>query len=176
MKFDTQKLIQYSKGLFDKDLHISDSNYEVRTGTLQDGPRPREQMQEGALIVESERQNLRLKNDIDTNATYDIVGEIETLTNLTRRTIVEILKVISTRKFFMVRKNPEQFIAKVSKLINEVKTSLIINKIIYHKIDERHDDKKVFTNDKSVLRNPDLLKKHIYGFLTTDSTIEADFC
>lgn len=132
-------------------------------------------MQEGALIVESERQNLRLKNDIYTNATYDIVGEIETLTNLTRRTIVEILKVISTRKFFMVRKNPEEFIAVVSKLINKVKTSLIINNIVYHKTDERHDARTVFTNVKSALRNADLLKKHIYDFLTAEYTIEADF-
>lgn len=173
VQFDTQRLIQDSKGRIDVDLHISDRTYEVRTGTLQDGTR--EQMQEGTLIVESERQNLKLKNDIYTNATYDIVGEIEALTNLTRRTIVEILKAISPTKFYLVRKNPEEFIAKVSKLINEVKASLIINNIVYHKTEERHDAKTVFTNDKSALRNADLLKKHIYDFLTTDSTIEADF-
>lgn len=173
VQFDTQKLIQDSKGRIDVDLHISDRTYEVRTGTLQDGTR--EQMQEGSLIVESERQNLKLKNDIYTNATYDIVGEIEAQTNLTRRTIVEILKAISPQKFYLVRKNPEEFIAKVSKLINEVKASLIINNIVYHKTEERHDAKTVFTNDKSALRNADLLKKHIYDFLTTDSTIEADF-
>lgn len=173
VQFDTQKLIQDSKGRIDLDLHISDRTYEVRTGTLQDGTR--EQMQEGSLIVESERQNLRLKNDIYTNATYDIVGEIEAQTNLTRRTIVEILKAINSQKFYLVRKNPEEFIAKVSKLINEVKASLIINNIVYHKTEERHDAKTVFTNDKSALRNADLLKKHIYDFLTTDSTIEADF-
>jgi len=173
VQFDTQKLIQDSKGRIDVDLHISDRTYEVRTGTLQDGTR--EQMQEGSLIVESERQNLKLKNDIYTNATYDIVGEIEAQTNLTRRTIVEILKAISPQKFYLMRKNPEEFIAKVSKLINEVKASLIINNIVYHKTEERHDAKTVFTNDKSALRNADLLKKHIYDFLTTDSTIEADF-
>lgn len=173
VQFNTQKLIQDCKGLIYKDLHISDRTYEVRTGTLQDGTR--EQMQEGSLIVESERQNLKLKNDIYTNATYDIVGEIEALTNLTRKTIVEILKSISPQKFYLVRKNPEEFIAKVSKLINEVKASLIINNIVYHKTDERHDANTVFTNDKSALRNADLLKKHIYDFLTTDSTIEADF-
>ena len=173
VQFDTQKLIQDSKGRINADLHISDRTYEVRTGTLQDGTK--EQMQEGALIVESKRQNLKLKNDIYTNASYDIVGEIEAQTNLTRRTIVEILKAISSQKFYLVRKNPEEFIAKVSKLINEVKASLIINNIVYHKTEERHDAKTVFTNDKSALRNADLLKKHIYDFLTTDSTIEADF-
>lgn len=173
VKFDTQKLIQDSKGRIDKDLHISDRTYEVRTGTLQDGTK--EQMQDGSLIVESERQNLKLKNDIYTNATYDIVGEIEAQTNLTRKTIVEILKAISPLKFYLVRKNPEEFIAKCSKLINEVKASLIINNIVYHKTDERYDAKTVFTNDKSALRDTDQLKKHIYDFLTTDSTIESEF-
>ncbi len=173
VKFDSQKLVQDSKGRIDKDLHISDRTYEVRTGTLQDGTR--EQMQNGDLIVESERQNLKLKNDIYTNATYDIVGEIESLTNLTRKTIVEILKAISPQKFYLVRKNPEEFIAKCSKLINEVKAGLIINNIVYHKTEERHDSKTVFTNDKSALRDSDQLKKHIYDYLTSDSTIEADF-
>jgi type III restriction enzyme len=154
-------------------LHISDRTYEVRTGELRDGTR--EQMQDGSLIVESERQNLKLKNDIYTNATYDIVGEIEALTNLTRRTIVEILKAISAQKFYLVRKNPEEFIAKCSKLINEVKASLIINNIVYHKTEERHDAKTVFTNDKSALRDSEQLKKHIYDYLTTDSTIESEF-
>lgn len=173
VQFDTQKLINDSKGRIDLDLHISERTYEVRTGTLEDGTR--EQMQDGALMIESTRQNLKLKTDVYSNATYDIVGEIEAQTNLTRRTIVEILKAISPLKFGLVRKNPEEFIAKCSKLINEVKASLIINNIVYHKTEERHDAKTVFTNDKSALRNADLLKKHIYDFMTTDSTIEADF-
>ena len=75
----------------------------------------------------------------------------------------------------MLHKNPEEFIAKCSKLINEVKASLIINNIVYHKTEERYDAKTVFTNDKSALRDSELLKKHIYDYLTSDSKIESDF-
>jgi type III restriction enzyme len=75
----------------------------------------------------------------------------------------------------LLRKNPEEFIAKCCKLINEVKASLIINNIVYHKIEERHDAKTVFTNDKSAIRNSELLKKHIYDYLTSDSKIESNF-
>ena len=74
-----------------------------------------------------------------------------------------------------MRKNPEEFIAKVSVLINEVKASLIINNVVYHKTEERHDAKTVFLNDKTALRESEQLHKHIYDFLTTDSTIEANF-
>lgn len=173
VKFDTNKLISDSKIRINAQLHIGDRIYELKTGELQDGTK--EQMQEGTLIKESERQSLKLKNDLYTDTVYDIVGEIEVLTNLTRTTIVAILKSIKEEKFLLLRKNPEEFIAKCSKLINEVKAGLIINNIVYHKIEERHDAKTVFTNDKSALRNSDLLKKHIYDYLTSDSKIESDF-
>lgn len=173
VKFDTELLINDSKIRINAQLNIGDRVYEVKTGELQDGTK--EQMQEGSLIKESERQNLKLKNDLYTNTVYDIVGEIEVLTNLTRSTIVAILKAIKDTKFLLLRKNPEEFIAKCSKLINEVKASLIINNIVYHKIEERHDAKTVFTNDKFALRNSELLKKHIYDYLTSDSKIESDF-
>lgn len=173
VKFDTQKLINDSKIRINAQLNIGDRVYEVKTGELQDGTK--EQMQEGSLVKESERQYLKLKNDLYTNTVYDIVGEIEVLTNLTRSTIVAILKAIKEEKFLLLRKNPEEFIARCSKLINEVKASLIINNIVYHKIEERHDAKTVFTNDKFALRNSELLKKHIYDYLTSDSKIESDF-
>lgn len=173
VKFDTAKLVEDSRNLINAQLNIGDRIYEIKTGELVDGSK--EQMKDGSLIQETKRENLKLKNDLYSDTTYDIVGEIEVHTNLTRKTIVEILKSIKPDKFALIRKNPEEFIAKSSKLINEVKASLIINNIVYHKVDERHDAKTVFTNDKFALRNSELLKKHIYDFLTSDSTIESDF-
>jgi type III restriction enzyme len=173
VNFDTDKLISDSKSHIDAQLHIGDRVYEVKTGELQDGTK--EQMQEGTLVVESGRQYVKMKNDLYTNTVYDIVGEIESKTNLTRRTIVSILKSINPGTFLLLRKNPEEFIAKCSKLINEVKASLIINNIVYHKLDERHDARTVFANNKDALRNSQLLKRHIYDYLTSDSKIEADF-
>jgi type III restriction enzyme len=173
VQFDTKKLIEDSKIRINAQLSIADRSYEVKTGELIDGTK--EEMQEGSLIKESKREYLKLKSDVYTNAVYDIVGEIEILTNLTRATIVAILKAINESKFLLLRKNPEEFIAKCARLINDVKASLIINNIVYHKIDERYDAKTVFTNTKNALRNSDLLKKHIYDYLTTDSKVEAEF-
>lgn len=173
VRFDTERLVYESKTLINAKLHISTRMYEVKTGELEDGTK--EQMAQGLLIRESKRQYMKLDNNLYTNALYDIVGEIEQKTNLTRRTIVDILKSIHEEKFLMLRRNPEEFIAKCSKLINEAKAKLIINNIVYHKLEDSHDAKTVFTNDKSALRNSDLLKKHIYDYLTSDSKIEADF-
>jgi type III restriction enzyme len=173
VRFDTEKLIQDSKGRINAQLHISDRIYEVKTGELQDGTK--EEMQAGNLVMESGREYFKVKTNHYANTVYDIVGEIEVLTNLTRLTIAAILKSIKEEKFLLLRKNPEEFIAKCSRLINEAKASLIINNIVYHKIEERHDAKTVFTNDKYALRNTELLKKHIYDYLTSDSRIESDF-
>ncbi len=173
VQFNTDQLIHDSKIKIDAQLNIGDRVYEVKTGELEDGTA--EQMKDGSLVKESKRQYFKLKNDLYSNTVYDVVGEIEVQTNLTRKTIVEILKKIKQEKFLLIRKNPEEFIAKCSKLINEVKASLIIHNIVYHKTEERYDAKTVFTNNKFALRNSGLLKKHIYDFLTSDSKIESDF-
>lgn len=173
VQFDTLLLIDDCKNRINKDLQIADRSYQVQSGELKEGTK--EQMQEGVMMVQTARQNVRLKADMTINSAYDIVGEIESLTYLTRATIVAILKSIKPDKFLLLRKNPEEFIAKCGKIINEAKASLIINNIVYHKLDERHDAKTVFTNDKNALRNSELLKKHIYDYLTTDSTVEAEF-
>ena len=173
VQFDTAQLIHDSKVKIDVQLNIRDRVYEVKTGELEDGTA--EQMKDGSLVRESRRQQMKLKNDLYSNTVYDVVGEIEVQTNLTRSTIVEILKKIKQEKFLLIRKNPEEFIGKCSKLINEAKANLIINNIVYHKTEKRHDAKTVFTNDKTMKRQSELLQKHIYNYLTSDSKIESDF-
>lgn len=173
VQFDTDKLIEDSKIKINAQLAIGDRVYEVKTGELEDGTA--QQMKKGDLIRESGREYQKLSSNIYSNTLYDIVGEIEERTHLTRKTIVAILKAIKEEKFLLIRKNPEAFINKCSKLINEVKASLIINNIVYHKTSDRHDARTVFTNDKFALRKSELLKKHIYDFLTSDSKVESDF-
>lgn len=173
VRFDTNKLIKDSRNLINRDLQIADRRYQVKVGELKDGSAA--QMKAGELMQEQIAYAVKLSTDLYTGNLYDVVGEIEALTNLTRLTIVAILKIINPDKFALLQKNPEEFIAKTAKLINEVKATLIINNIVYHKTDERYDAKTVFTNDKFATRNAVQLQKHIYNYLTSDSKIEADF-
>ncbi len=173
VNFDSEKLINDSKNRINADLHIQERSYEVKSGELQQSTKAQIENNEG--FKETDRTTRKLNSDIYTNVVYDLVGEIVTYTNLTRHTVVQILKGINPQKFLLVRRNPEEFITKCSKLINEVKASLIINNIVYHKTEDRHDAKTVFTNDKSTIRRSELLKKHVYDYLTTDSGIEAKF-
>lgn len=173
VNFDTPKLIEDSVLLINKDLHIADMAYQIKEGTLKAGTK--EELERGNLMEDEQQEYFKIKTNPSYNTVYDIVGEIENLTNLTRRTIVGILKKIKTERFFLLQKNPEQFIAKCGKIINEAKAKLIINNIVYHKIEDRYDAKTVFSNDNTALRNSATLKKHIYDYLTSDSKIETEF-
>ena len=174
VKFDTDKLIKESTIRINADLHISDRKYEIKVGD-QNKEVFKEDLKEGTAITVTKTDSKKLSSDLYTQVAYDIVGEIEALTNLKRSTIVAILKSIKENQFFLLRKNPEEFIAKCAKLINETKASLIINNIAYHKTEESFDAKTVFTNAKNVLRTDEILKKHIYDFLETDSKVEREF-
>lgn len=174
VKFDTHKLIEESVNLINNDLHIADMVYEVKTGE-QKTEGTKQDLDSGTHITQSSTERFKLKSNPYHNTLYDVVGEIENQTNLTRKTIVAILKRIQSQKFYLVSKNPEEFIAKISKIINEAKAKLIINNIVYHKIEEEYDAVTVFTNDNTVLRDAINLKKHIYDHLTSDSNIETEF-
>lgn len=173
VNFNTEKLIQDSILHINKELHISERFYEVRAGEMDESTKL--ELENHEAFRETKRSSKKLNTDLYTNTAYDIVGEIVNRTNLTRKTIVAILKGIKENQFYLIRKNPEEFIAKCSKYITEVKATLIINNIVYHKTEERHDAKTVFTNDKQALRQSDILKKHIYDYLITDSKIEQKF-
>lgn len=108
---------------------------------------------------------------------YDLVGEICKLTRLTRKSIVKILQGIWPDTFYNFRVNPEDFIKKVSHLINNEKATTLINNITYSKINECYDD-DVFTINNfkgSLVENILQVKKHIYDYVKTDSKIERAF-
>lgn len=108
---------------------------------------------------------------------YDLIGEITKSTGLTRKTIVKILMGITPQKFSYFKYLPEEFIRKVSNIINEEKATTVIDGITYHKTDEK------FTNDIFTINNVrgELgenaidVKKSIYDYLVTDSKNEEKF-
>lgn len=173
VKFDTDKLIEDSKNRINKDLHIADRSYEVKEGVLEQTTK--QKIDNNEAIQVTSRATKKLDTDVYTNTVYDIIGEMVNATNLKRTTVVTILKKINPNQFYLIRKNPEEFIAKCSKLINETKASLIINNIVYHKTEDRYDAKTVFTNSKETLRQTEILKKHIYDYLVSDSKVEREF-
>jgi type III restriction enzyme len=171
--FDSDKLIEEAVIHINANLTISERYYEVKSGELTESTKSELEKHEG--IKQTARSVKKLNTELYSDTRYDIVGEIVTLTNLTRRSIAAILCRIKESRFMLIGKNPEEFIAKCSTIINEVKSQLIVNHISYHKTDERFDAATVFGNDTRAVLHSELLKHHIYDYLITDSNIETEF-
>lgn len=81
-------------------------------------------------------------------ARYDLIGKIAEGTDLTRKTVVAILKGLRVDKLYMFKNNPEEFISKVTKLIKEQKATMIVEHITYNQIEGEYDS-SIFTAEKS---------------------------
>ncbi len=104
---------------------------------------------------------------------YDLVGKISDNTDLTRKTVGEILMNIREDKFNMFHNNPEDFIKKIETLIIEQLGTTIVEGITYSITDETYD-MDIFTASKAIVSG-EKLKKHLYNYAVTDSKVERDF-
>ena len=117
-----------------------------------------------------------LRNTGGSNAVYDLIGKIAQGTTLTRKTVVKILQGIQPFKFGMFKNNPEEFINKVVRYINEQKATLVIDEIKYDITDEEPYTSDIF-NLGGVVNFEKAVKvdKHITPYVVVDSDIEKNF-
>lgn len=166
--FDSEELIYNSIKNINEKLSVSKVFYVITKGGL------KEQFNKNELInqtvdVSEETEIIDLNYELHTDVKYDLIGKISEKTMLTRKTIVRILKGIEEKKFDMFKINPEEFISKVSTLIDEQKGSIIVQHITYHKTSEKYDE-NIFTDGHSSKRYSDAYKgkKHIQDYVITD--------
>jgi len=87
-------------------------------------------------------------------------------------TVAVILKGISPAKFALYRHNPEEFISKVIRLINEEKAIMIVDDITYNETDGTHDS-SIFTAEKNKdFSRACLSKKNVQDYVFADGTAE----
>lgn len=104
---------------------------------------------------------------------YDLIGKVAEGTVLTRKTVSSILQGIRMDKLYMFRNNPEEFITKVTRLINEQKATMIVEHISYDTIEGEYDS-SVFTATKNTqsFDKAFLAKKAILDYVFTDGSAE----
>lgn len=169
--FDSQELIQKAIRHIDDKLFVSQLQYTVTKGTQGDDWSA-ETIKSGNGFVSEKSHTYDLKRSEMSQVKYDLIGAIGAGTHLTRKTVAMILKGISPAKFTMYRHNPEEFISKVTKLINEEKATMIVDDITYNRTDGTYDS-EIFTAEK----NKDFskaypAKKNVQDYVFTDGTAE----
>ena len=109
---------------------------------------------------------------------YDLVGKLTTDTGLTRHAIAAILTGINPATFDLFRVNPEEFILRAARLINEQKATAIIEHISYNKLEERYTT-DIFTAPelRRGVRGVNAMptERHLYDHVIYDSTTEKEF-
>ena len=173
--FDSKELISNSIDAINIGLEVNRVTVSITTGSQWDTI-DEASLKSHTSLTKLDKQT-KLTASILGNIKYDLIGEIAKNTNLRRETIVAILQAIHPIKFGLFQENPEDFIKKVSKLIEEQKASTLINNITYTKTDQKYSS-DIFTLNNfkwSLKENILRVNKHIYDYVKTDSLVERNF-
>lgn len=172
VKFDSEELIRKAITYIDQKLFVSGLQYTTTVG------RQKSEMNEyeieGFTSFTGEKTRTQtFKHAQTSKIKYDLIGKIADGTSLTRKTVAAILQGIRTDKFFMFRNNPEEFISKVIRLINEQKATMIVEHITYDTIEGEYDS-SIFTAEKNTqsFDKAFLAKKSIQDYVFTDGSAD----
>ena len=146
VNFDDKELIDKAIQAIDTRLTVSELSYTVTRG-IQRQEASVDQVTSGEHFQEVANGSVtrEIATDVAVTVKYDLLGEIAQAAVITRRCAAEILKGIRKSQFNLFHKNPEQFIARVSRLIVEQKATMIVDHISYDRIEGQYDA-SIFTN------------------------------
>lgn len=168
VSFDSEELIEKAIKAIDEQMYVTELTYVRTVGS---------QGRESLDFTEGKTKTTTLRNTGGSNVEYDLIGKICQGATLTRRTVVRILKGIRADKFAMFKINPEEFISKAVRYINEQKATMIVDKITYNVTEEEPYTSDIFTAEKGVINFEKAVKadKHITPYVVVDSDTEKNF-
>lgn len=177
--FDSQELIRHAVAAIDANLYVSQLQYTVSKASQRETLNA-DMLREGESFSAVKTKTETLKHTEASQIPYDLVGKIAEGTVLTRRTVAAILKGIQPETFAMFQYNPEEFIAKVTRLIKEQKATMIVEHITYNQI-EGYYDSSIFTAEKHGKSFEDAfpatkaVQDYVYTDGTADKSVERKF-
>ena len=174
--FDSAELVKKAVVELDKSLRVTPLQYTIQTGEQIDQIAD-EALKRGDSFRISETETEYNNRSIYSVVKYDLIGKLAESTQLTRRTVAEILKGINVVIFAQFKTNPESFIAEAARLINEQKATMIIEHLAYDPVEDKFDI-DIFTvaqTKQDFSKAGDKLQRHIYDYVVTDSKVEREF-
>ncbi|MDR2881581.1 MAG: DEAD/DEAH box helicase family protein [Azoarcus sp.] len=139
--FDSDELIGKAiAALNDKNegLRVTPLQYTIQAGEQIDQV-TLDEIRRGEGFKVSERTVEERKKSAHSAVKYDLIGKLAEGTQLTRRTVADILKGTNAAVFAQFKTNPESFIAEAIRLINEQKATVIIEHLAYDPVEDKFD-------------------------------------
>jgi type III restriction enzyme len=173
--FETPELVKKCVAALDKELKVSPLQYTVQRGE-QTETTTAEALKHGDAFRLGETATGSLKASVRSSVKYDLIGKIAEDTQLTRTTISQILQGINIAVFGQYKVNPEDFILKTNRIINEQKATVIVEHLAYNPVEATHT-LDIFTQEKPKEDFSKAIRtdRHIYDYVFTDSKKERDF-
>ena len=174
--FESAELIKKCVAELDTSLHVSPLQYIVQRGDQVDDA-TFDAVKTGTAFEIKETATELNRNSIHSTVSYDLIGKLAEQCKLTRKTISAILQGIKMNVFAQFKMNPEDFISKAARLINEQKATIVIEHLSYDTLTETYDT-DIFTQDKRTVdlsKTGKKLSKHVYDYVFTDSSVEQAF-
>lgn len=177
VSFDTQNLIQNCIQALNVHLNVSQVYVKTEYGEQVKQIQSKEQLEKGTGFTKSKVNQDVANGSVLGSVRYDLIGKLVDETGLTRATIAAVLQGIQPVKFAMYKINPEDFIIKAAKLINNEKATAIIQHIAYNKLEATYDtDIFTATTLRGKLGESAMAVNHsIYDYLVYDSKGEKEF-
>ena len=175
--FSSEELISKCIEQINLHLNVTEIHIQISKGALEQ-IRDRESLETGSAMTPGKTIRKTISEAVNQSVKYDLIGNIVRETGLTRRTIIKVLQDINPAKFMLFRVNPEEFIIKVSSIINDCKAIAVIKKITYSPTEQTFDT-DLFTVDevRGVVDDDAMMsEKSLYDLVVVDSKgTEMDF-
>ena len=136
--FETEDLIAKAVAGLNESLHVTTIHIALTSGRLEH-IQSKEALEAGQAMQVGTTRNIKLKEAVARGIRYDLLGELVQSTGLKRSTIAAILAGVKPETFDLYRTNPEEFIIRAGNIINERKSSAVIEHIAYHKMDRQYE-------------------------------------
>ena len=167
VEFDSEELIRKAIAHIDDKMIVAKLQYTVTSGQ-QERNWNVEHLKNGSAFTAEKSQTFTLDRAEGSQIAYDLIGKIATGSKLTRRSTARILDGIRPSTFAMFQNNPEEFISKAIRLINEQKATMIVEQITYCRTDGTYDS-AIFTAEKnSDFSKAYRSKKNVQNYVFTD--------
>ena len=172
VEFDSDELIRKAIAHIDEKLIVSQLQYTTSIGQ-QKTTMNQHEVERGDSFKTAKTRTQTLQHAETSRVKYDLIGKIAEGTVLTRRTVAKILSGLRADKILMFKFNPEEFISKVIKLINEQKATMIVDHISYDETSGTYDS-AIFTAEKSSQTFDKAFRanKAIQDYVFTDGSAE----
>lgn len=173
--FDTAELVKKCVTTLDKELRVTKLQYTIERGEQGDSV-TYDALKSGDSFQVKENSTGFMNSSVNSAVKYDLIGKLAEDTHLTRSTVAEILKAVNPTVFSQYRQNPEDFMIKTARIINEQKATMVVEHLTYNPVDDRHELTDIFTVDKQQdFSRAVKTERHVYDYVFTDSKNEKAF-